>query len=373
MKKLVLTPEVIAAIVTVAGTLLVSIVLGFLEGRLEFGTLLALVAAILLILLLFLLYSRTGPRVTAGAGVAMLVTGFLVFLVIRPVFPTGEGTPAPDATTMATAVPSVEAAATPMPSPTSTPMSPPPASGTAPPTGMPALPPEPGATPLQVQTYALPLAEPRDVVYDGSDLWVLFEERLVKVELVEAEGRFRSAEQIDFPIVRSLTWDASSQAYWAASGAYRPAGDGIDLIDTGGNKTASYTIPAGFVGDPAYVAWDGEYLWATSDEGPLFKLQAPAEGMELSFIDSYAPSAGRFPDRAATGLAWDGHQTWLLVDDVLSKLDQAGQPVCQIPLPWGFPEPSWWGWRGLAWDGHSLWAAHEDANLLARVDPSDCC
>ena len=79
MKKLLDAPEVVAAIFTVIGTLLVSIILGFLEGRIGFGPLVFLFVIIVLGLLLYALYRRAGTKVTAGASVAMVVIGFLVF------------------------------------------------------------------------------------------------------------------------------------------------------------------------------------------------------------------------------------------------------------------------------------------------------
>ena len=79
MKKAFDTPEVIAAIFTVIGTLLVSIILGFLEGRIGFESLVALFAIVLLGLLLYVLYRRVGQKATMGAAAAMVVIGFAVF------------------------------------------------------------------------------------------------------------------------------------------------------------------------------------------------------------------------------------------------------------------------------------------------------
>jgi hypothetical protein len=83
MKKLLTSPEVVAAFIAVIGTFLVGTILSFLEGRIGFGILVAVLAALLLLLLIYLLYKVVGPRKTAGAVVVMLMVGFLVFLVIR--------------------------------------------------------------------------------------------------------------------------------------------------------------------------------------------------------------------------------------------------------------------------------------------------
>ncbi len=234
--------------------------------------------------------------------------------------------------------------------------------------------PAPQVTPMLVQAYALPLSEPFDVVYDGSDLYALFlPYRLVKLELVEAEKRFRAAEQQpDFTPAISLAWDASRGEYWAVRDAPGWVGKEIDLIDRAGNRTATFTVPQTFVGYPKFIAWDGEYLWVTSNEGPLYKVQLAGASGELRIIDSYAPSTGRFPNRTATGLTWDGNHLWLLVDDILSKLNQVAQPICRIELPSGYLQPSWSGWRGLAWDGQFLWVAHSETNKVYRVDPAAC-
>ena len=219
---------------------------------------------------------------------------------------------------------------------------------------------------MLTQGYALPLNEPWDVIYDGSGLWVLFGNRLVKLELVEAEKRFRAAEQVELKdSANSLTWDASRGKYWTVCGSNE-----IYRVDRAGNTIATFTAPQ-TVGYPRLVTWDGGYLWVTAGSA-LYKLQLVSDSGELKVIDSYAPSTGRFPNREAAGLTWDGNQLWLLVDDILSKLNQAVQPICKIELPSAFPQPSLFGYRGVAWDGQSLWVAHKDTNKLYRVDPAAC-
>jgi photosystem II stability/assembly factor-like uncharacterized protein len=93
MKKLLDSPEVIAAILTIIGTFLVSIILGFLEGRIGFESLVALFALVLLALLLYTLYRRAGQKVTLGAAAAMVVIGFVVFFVYRSIRERANATP----------------------------------------------------------------------------------------------------------------------------------------------------------------------------------------------------------------------------------------------------------------------------------------
>lgn len=382
MKRSLYSPEVIAAIITVVGTFLVSVILSYIEGQIGFAAVVATLAVLLLVLLLIFLYMRTGPRVTAGAAAVMLIAGFVVFLAFgrrwqRRVL---SSTPTTNATATITTSGLATATATSMPLETprlpvtTTPQVPvtptPSAEGIRSPT--PTSPPEPQVTPMPVQKYTLPLTGPQDIAYDGSALRVLFESRLVKLELVEGEGRFRAVEHQDFPPANSLAWDASRGAYWAVCGAPRRVREEIDLIDQGGNKAASFTIPQTFVGRPRFIAWDGEYLWVTSNDGPLYKLQPVGDSGELREIDSYAPGIDRHGRDEASGLTWDGNHLWLLVGDVVSKLNQAAQSICRIELPFGFPQPSWWGWRGLDWDGQFLWVAHQETSKVYRVDPYTC-
>lgn len=365
MKKLSAYPEIIAAIIAVIGGFLFSVILGYLEGRIGFTAVVTVVAALLLSLLLYSLYRLTGPRVTTTAAIVMLMIGFLVFLTLGgrrgDTFSTPTETPPPLVTTptsplagMTSPTPEAEMSTsatvwTPGPTPT-TPLG-------------------PEVAPVQEQGYALPLSEPFDVVFDGSDLHVLFESRLVKLELVDAEGRFRAVEHMLCPATNSMTWDASRGQYWAVCGGPRWVGEEIDLIDQAGNRTVTFTVPQTFVGSPRFVAWDGEHLWATSSEGPLYKLRPVGDGGELEEIDSYAPGVNRYGLEKASGVAWDGNNLWLLVGDLLSELDGAGQPICGIQLP---SVPTWFGWQGLAWDGQFLWVAHMDASKVYRVDPAKC-
>jgi photosystem II stability/assembly factor-like uncharacterized protein len=94
MKKVLDTPEVVAAIFTVIGTLLVGIILAFLEGRIGFEPLVTLFAIFMLALLLYVLYRRAGERVTVGAAAAMVVIGFVTFFAYRTIREQAKATPA---------------------------------------------------------------------------------------------------------------------------------------------------------------------------------------------------------------------------------------------------------------------------------------
>ena len=107
-----------------------------------------------------------------------------------------------------------------------------------------------------------------------------------------------------------------------------------------------------------------------SGDGPLWNPKAPVgDSGELEEIDSYAPRVDRYGPDEASGLTWDGNKLWLLVGDLLSKLDGAAQPICRIELS---SVSSWGSWRGLAWDGQFLWVADMESNRVYRVDAAAC-
>jgi hypothetical protein len=312
------------------------------------GWVLGILAALCGVAAVFLVGATLVGNLLRGTATRPTATATVTSIPFTATAPS-PGTPAP-----ATASPTTGAA----PAPTAT----------APSPGTPA----PAGTPMPIQGYGIPLSGPVDLVYHNAQLYMLFAQRLVKLEQVEAEGRFRAAEQVVFPSANALTWDATRGQYWVVCGGSAWNSKEIDLVDPAGNTIATYSVPEVFAGDPGYVTWDGAFLWATSTTSTLYKLRIPDAGNELQIVDSYAASTGSFSSLAATGLTWDGEALWLLIPSVLTKLDQAAQPVCKIELSQADPQPQWYGWRGVAWDGQRLWVAHDDANKLYRVDPALC-
>ncbi|MBC7232200.1 MAG: TIR domain-containing protein [Chloroflexi bacterium] len=217
------------------------------------------------------------------------------------------------------------------------------------------------ATPEAIKAYRLPLNDPVRVIYDGSALCVRFVSGQVRLELVEEESRFRISEQECLWPPGELAWDESRKQFWALDD------QGISLKDQTGATTTLFEMPKDFLGSPTNIAWDGQYLWVTSSEGAIYKL-GPM-GNEIKTLDSYAMDFGIFPSSRASGLVWDGTHLWVLVDNHLTKVNQAMQGVCRIDLP---SAPVWWAWKGLAWDGRFLWVIHNETNKLYRVDPQIC-
>ncbi len=195
-------------------------------------------------------------------------------------------------------------------------------------------------TPEPIKAYNLPLNNPSEVIYDGSALCVQFPSALVRLELVEGESRFRISEQECHWPPGSSAWDGSRGQFWALEE------EGIALKDQTGTTTTLFEMPKAFLGSPTNIAWDGQCLWATSSEGVIYKL-VPV-GDQLKVVDSYATDFGIFPFSQASGLVWDGAHLWVLVDNRVTKVDDAIQRTCAVLLPSG---PLWWGWKGMAWVG----------------------
>lgn len=79
-------PEIIAAVIsvigTLVGTLLISVFLGFLEGRLGLGPVVAVITLLLVLCIWGLLAFRWGIRVAGAAAAAMVIVGSVIFLVV---------------------------------------------------------------------------------------------------------------------------------------------------------------------------------------------------------------------------------------------------------------------------------------------------
>jgi hypothetical protein len=219
-----------------------------------------------------------------------------------------------------------------------------------------------GESAQPVQGFGLPLRDPDWVLYDGSALWVTFGRKWTKLDLVEAEQRFRAlGEEWSFAS-QTVAWDLSGDWYWALTDT------SADIINRSGTKTASYALPEGFT-DSA-LAWDGRSLWALHGDDTLHRYEPVADVGQLKEVDSYAPQVERLSLTTTSGLTWDGNNLWVLAVGSVFKLNSAAQPVCSIDLggSWTFVR----SWRGLGWDGRFLWAADAHSNMLYRVDPNAC-
>lgn len=287
MRKMLSSPEVISAIVTVLGTLLVGIILGVAEGKIGFASLLAVVAALALVLLVYLLYRRSGPKATALAGLVMLVVGFAGFTLLRPRTPGKPPSPTPEPTRPVAAV----ATNTAVPQPTKvvevTKAAEPPAAPTPLPTVKAAtskptvavaaatrtLAPAPTAAAAQgtvavadslIGVVVPPGPEPAAMVVVDGELWVADDSshRLYRLDAAGAAAQEITLTQTD---IQGLTWDG--RHLLLAAGNYgKPS---LTVFTTDGQTVETVALPI----TPRGLCWNeaDSTLWtAVYDQGVGF-------------------------------------------------------------------------------------------------------
>jgi len=299
MKKLLSSPEVIAALITVFGTLLVGIILGVAEGKIGFMSLLAVVAALALFLLLYLLFKRSGPKVTAAAALIMLVVGFGGFSLFGR-HPTPEPAPTPVPTTPPAAVvvqlPSatpVTVAPTAAPQPTATSVvaatagQPPTRTAipvpTAPPPTKPAITPAPLPTMAPGQAVAVPDAKigviippgpgPAAIAVAGDTLWVADNQDHRLYQMDGAGGTVSSFAISNQDTVYGLAWDG--QDLLLALGGWDRCR--LARMSTAGSVLASVSLPV----NPVGLGWNAEdaTLWTSVlEQGLTFFVHLTPEG-----------------------------------------------------------------------------------------------
>ena len=342
MKKWSLPSEVLAALVTIIGTLMVGIILGVLEGKIGFISVLGFVAFLVLGLLLYLLYKRSGPKVTAGAGLVMLVIGFVVFAVFfRDAGKTADaaltGTP-----TLTSAAAQATDTAQP-PAPTAAPTQPAPQ-----PTAVPTQPPAstpistlaatrlPTATPRPAQTAALgssvevlttvaaeffaPGPKPAALAVSDDALWVGDADQKLVYKLDKS-----GVPQGTFPVtlkgtIQAMTWDG--EALRVAVGEY--SGGQIARIDAAGGVVESFAIPYQTTG----LGWDpaSSTLWAAA-QSDSYLLQYAADGRLLRILN-----IGAFGTVCAMTWAPDGFWAVSVFGDWL-RYDLSGTLLRDDELP----------------------------------------
>lgn len=287
MKKMLSSPEVISAIITVLGTLLVGIILGVAEGKIGFTSLLAVVAALALALLVYLLYRRSGPRTTALAGLVMLVVGFAGFTLLRLRAPARLPQPAPEPTRPVAAVATdtpvpqptraeaTQAPAAPLPTPTPAPTARVP---TAKPTAAPAratvtAAPPPTTGPAQgtvavadslVGVVIPPGPQPAAMTVVDGELWVADESshRLYRLDASGAAAQEITLTQTD---IQGLTWDGQ-HLLLAAGNWGKPT---LTDFATDGKTVETVALPV----TPRGLCWneaDGTLWTAVYDQGVSF-------------------------------------------------------------------------------------------------------
>ncbi len=111
-------PQIMAAIIsvigTIFGTLLISVLLGFLEGRIGLGPVVAVITFVLLLSIWVLLVLRWGLRLAGAAAAAMVVVGSVIFLIAAAVRSIPTGVPSATPVAVAPTATEVIAIATPL-------------------------------------------------------------------------------------------------------------------------------------------------------------------------------------------------------------------------------------------------------------------
>lgn len=219
-------------------------------------------------------------------------------------------------------------------------------------------------SPVPIKEYGMPRSGGRFLVFDTA-LRVVFGDRLVKLDIIEDEDRFKASTESILWQGDSIAWDRERRHYWTVGCSGSTCG--VRRMDAWGEEIATYSLPEDVL-RLEWVAWDGDYLLGSEGQ-TIYKLEPPQAGGMMQLVDSYAPTVHRFPDQSITGLTWDGEHLWVLSKDALARLDKAGRPECALQVSGG---PNWWGYEGLAWDGSWLWVAYPEANTVYRIDPAAC-
>lgn len=355
MKKEMLSSEVVAAIITVIGTLLMGVILGVLEGKIGFVSLVGFLATILLFVLLFLLYKKAGAKVTAAAAGIILVAGFAVFMAFFRKPQTEEAAtatpPAPSPTTAFVTAPT-------QPAPTSPGFTP--AATRAP---LPTTAPAPTQVPISGQAIAVPDAvvgqffapgtKPVGIAVAGDTVWIADGEQ-DQVYQLDRAGTPLGSFEVSAKDVAGLAWDG--EALLVAVGSYGSAREVLRL-DTAGATLGSFPLPVQSKG----IAWDaaGGTVWVAAQEtGDTFLLQFAADGQLLQCLH-----VGIFG--GAEALAWAPDGLWVMsIFGDWYRLSHAGEVLRKAKLPVGdFPY-----YGGLGWDDQgALWLVLSDGRKFFQI------
>jgi hypothetical protein len=353
MKKLLTTPEVVAAFITVMGTFLVGIILSYLEGRIGFGTLLAALAALLLVLLVYLLYRLAGPGKTAGSVTVMLVVGFLVFVILGRGPRQAERTRLPEQGTVTTQpTPTVQPPTIPVVQTATEPVAPA-LPNTVAPTEFP--PPETTrvvaiteapAGPL-IGSFPAPAAGPFGVARIGDDLLVRASGRLYRLDL---NGNIVEESDFDGPCFGGI-WDG--QSLWCVDR------NSVHQLSPPGWQDTSFfeTELVKIVG----LAWDGSLLWVIDEDGDLAGYDRAGQRMRRLAVPA---NLGDVED-----LVWVEGEFWVVdvfngvlrYDSQFNVLGSWNLTPCGATFPYAV---------ALFWDGESLWLANANDHRIYRCAPS---
>ncbi|HVV82288.1 MAG TPA: hypothetical protein VHE35_04385, partial [Kofleriaceae bacterium] len=181
----------------------------------------------------------------------------------------------------------------------------------------------------------------RDVVFDGSDLWVAGSSGLIQIPPGSSGGR-RTANNV--ALRPPLAYDGKN--VWGNN-----PGNNLLRYDPGTNELASVAVNAA----PRSLAFDGRYLWAANYGANL---------VQRIDTDSLAVVSSS-PLAHPTALAFDGAYLWVTNDQgVLAKLNANGAVVASYQVGLDVQQ--------IAFDGANLWVPSADViHVLAVADGAE--
>lgn len=209
-------------------------------------------------------------------------------------------------------------------------------------------------------TFGLPAGgeDPRDLVFDGTHLWVANRgsNDLSRIDPVTGDGVLVTLPGgVEGP--ESITFDGARiwvGAYGTESGPPFPGK--VVSVDPGTLATEVFDL--GTLTAPSALAFDGTYLWAATGFTDSLSRIDPTTGT----VDPPLNPSSELDGPSA--LVYDGTYLWVANQDgdTVVRVDVSNGTGTAVALPVG-AEP-----LGIAADGFSVWTANWGTNDLSRID-----
>ena len=183
-------------------------------------------------------------------------------------------------------------------------------------------------------------ADPYDIAYDGSSIWITNRSANTVSKLDPLTG-----ERTAFPTgagPRGIAFDGTY--VWVAN----YAADTVSrFVPATGGRT---DFPTG--DGPEALAWDGFSLWISNTLADTVWSMDPASGLAAEYAAGDAPA----------GIAFDGQVIWVAntAADTVTRIEPSTGSTSSIPVG---DSP-----YGVAFDGTFIWVTNEGSDTLTRVD-----
>jgi hypothetical protein len=193
---------------------------------------------------------------------------------------------------------------------------------------------------------------PGAVVFDGSNIWVEYvvtggPNKLDKLQA--SDGKFIAS----YPVGAAGTSAAPSgfDGVYIYSPDHSPSSTTVFKTRAADGFTTSCSLGAATY--PDTVAFDGQYVWVSTNSGYVVKLN-PNSCAAPTCTSPYLGSR-------IYGLAFDGHNMWATAVDAnqvikLSNSCTVASTVAGVPGP-----------IGIVFDGTNLWTANQGGNSISRI------